>query len=86
MIELRKVALNPWDFTLYRSNEGAHALRVVFSEGEYKMDVERYFVIDTPLDPSYPLGELQALSARIRAEYPDTALRQVRKSDLTIIT
>lgn len=83
MIELRKVAVNPWDFTLYRSDDGTHVLKVIFSEGEYKMDIARYFVLDTPVDPSYAIDELKALSATIRAEFPDTALRQLSKSDLT---
>ena len=85
MTELTKVAMNPWDFTLYRSGDGAHVLKLVFSEGEYKMDVERYFLLDDPVDPGYPLEELKALAARIRTDFPHTVLRQLSKSDLTFI-
>jgi hypothetical protein len=60
-------------------------MKFVFSEGEHKMDVERYFAIDTPFDPNYPMDELKALSARIRAEYPGTHLRQLSKADLPVI-
>ena len=83
MIELRRVAVNPWDFTLYRSDDGTHVMKVIFSEGQYKMDVERYFVLDSPIDQSYDLDDLKSLSATIRSEFPDTALRQLSKSDLT---
>ncbi|MBF6208875.1 hypothetical protein ACW9HC_30680 [Nocardia gipuzkoensis] len=73
------------DFTLYRTDEGAHVMKVVFSEGEHKMDVERHFAIDTPFNPNYPMDELKALSARIRAEYPGNHLRQLSKADLPAI-
>jgi hypothetical protein len=49
------------------------------------MDIERYFAIDTALDPSYPMDDLKALSARIRAEYPGTHLRQLNRADLPAI-
>ncbi|BDT91465.1 hypothetical protein IFM12275_14410 [Nocardia sputorum] len=85
MMDLHQIAMSSWDFTLYRTDEGAHVMKVVFSEGEHKMDVERYFAIHSPLNPIYPMDESKALSARIRAEYPGTHLRQLSRADLPAI-
>ncbi|MCW1973761.1 UNVERIFIED_ORG: hypothetical protein FHW05_002625 [Pantoea agglomerans] len=37
-----KVAINPWDFTLYKCDDSTYIMKVIFSEGEYKVDVERF--------------------------------------------
>ena len=84
-MEVSRVAMNPWDFTLYESKEGSLILKVMFSEGEYKTDVGRYFVIDRSQTDSANIEALKALSAQIRADYPEVSLPQVGKSDLTIL-
>ena len=81
-MELKRVTMNPWDFTLYSTTEGGHVLKVVFSEGAYKMDVERYFVVG-PLDDD-SLDALKLLSGKIRADYPETPYSEVSKADVTI--
>lgn len=81
-MDLHQIVMRPWDFTLYRTDKGSHVIKVVFSEGVHKTDVERFFAIDTALDPNYPLDDLMALSARIRAGYPAIHLRQLEKADL----
>lgn len=40
-----KVAINPWDFTLYKCDDSTYIRKVIFSEGEYKVDVERFFIL-----------------------------------------
>lgn len=82
-MELRRVSLNPWDFTLYRSTEGSFVLKVVFSEGAYKMDIERYFVIGYLDDDS--MDTLKRLAAKIRDDYPNTPYSEIRKADVTIL-
>jgi hypothetical protein len=81
-VELRRVSLNPWDFTLYSSTEGSLVLKVVFSEGVYKMDIERYFVIGSLDDDS--MDALKLLAAKIRDDYPNTPYSEIRKADVTI--
>ena len=44
-MQLRKLAMNPWDFTLYSTEDGSRIMKVMFSEGDYKVDVEHYFVV-----------------------------------------
>jgi hypothetical protein len=84
-MEVSRISMNPWDFTLYKSNDGSLILKVIFSEGEYKTDIGRYFVIDPSGIDTANLEDLKKLSAQIRADYPDVSLPQVDKSDVTIL-
>jgi hypothetical protein len=84
-MEVSRVAMNPWDFSLCESHEGSLVLKVIFSECEYKTDIGRYFVIDRSGIDATKLEDLKNLSARIRADYPDVSLPQIDKSDLTIL-
>ena len=40
-----KVAINPQDFTLYKFDDSTYIMKVIFIEGEYKVDVERFFIL-----------------------------------------
>jgi phage terminase large subunit-like protein len=83
-MELKRIAMNPWDFTLYESKDGSFVLKVIFSEGEYKVDIGRYFIVD-PLSPdNMTIEALKELSARIRTDYPNVSFPQVEKSNLKI--
>ena len=84
MLELTRVSMNPWDFTLYRASDGTHIMKVIFSEGEYKTDVERYFLLAEPIDSSYAVDWLSKLSAEIRSMYPNVGYSELAKSDLVI--
>ncbi len=84
-MQLSKVATNPWDFTLYSADDGSYVLKVMFSEGEYKVDIGRYFVIDAAPDITDDyLDELKALANKIRVAYPEVAYREIKKADLTV--
>jgi hypothetical protein len=85
LIQVSQVATEPWDFTLYKSRDGCWVLKVVFSEGIYKIDVGRYFLLDRPQIESANTDELKRLSAQIRANYPDVSPPEIAKSDLTFI-
>jgi hypothetical protein len=77
--------MNPWDFTLYKSTGGDLILKVVFSEGAYKTDVGRYFEIgSTNIEPN-DIEDLKSLAEDIRRSYPDVSLREVSKSDVTVL-
>lgn len=84
-MELRKVAMNPWDFTLYSSNDGSMVMKVMFSEGDYKIDVGRFFLIDSLTSGVDDIEQLKALAAHIRADYPDLEFPVLNKSDLKIL-
>lgn len=47
---MKPIAETPWNFTLYRTDEGTSVIKVMFSEGVYKMDRGRYFLIDQALN------------------------------------
>lgn len=84
-MDIRRLALNPWDFTLYESSEGSLVLKVIFSEGEYKTDIGRFFIVDSLDIDRHNIDALKQLAARIRAEYPDVSLPQMEKSELQIL-
>lgn len=85
-MHLKKIAMNPWDFTLYSTEDGSRIMKVMFSEGEYKVDVERYFVVArSQNEVSESPDELKLLANSIRTAYPDVAYPEVKKSDVTIV-
>jgi hypothetical protein len=83
-MKVRQIAMNPWDFTLYESHEGSLILKVMISEGDYKIDIGRFFVLDSLSIDRNDVEGLKKLAAQIRAEYPSTSLPQVTASQLTI--
>lgn len=82
MTELTRIVNHPRDFTLYASTEGSTIMRVMFSEGDYKSDVGRFFTLD-PSELGY--GTLRRLAAMIRDEYPNGSHPEIRRSDVTVI-
>lgn len=83
---LRKVAMNPWDFTLYSAEDGSRVIKVMFSEGEYKVDVGRYFMITEDRDTAdSSIDQLKQLADRIRNAYPESGYTEIKKADLNII-
>lgn len=84
MIGIRRISMEPWDYTLYEASEGFLVLKVVFSEGDYKMDVGRFFKIS----PEYRDSDsesLKHLSSAIRDKFPNVDYEQIEKSNLQII-
>lgn len=84
-MELKKIAMNPWDFTLYKATDGSIVMKVIFSEGDYKIDVGRFFLIDSLGDGSDDMELLKTMAAQIRANYPDVAFSLLDKADLKIL-
>lgn len=86
MIQLRKVAMNPYDFTLYSAGDGSRVMKVMFSEGEYKVDIGRYFLITEDEDTTdSSIDRLKLLADTIRNTYPDSGFTEITKGDITII-
>lgn len=62
-------------------------LKVMFTEGDYKVDVARFFLfsfdeIVKPLDVDY----VKSISENIRANYNSFQSRELRKKNLTILS
>ncbi|MBU3895150.1 hypothetical protein KH388_20870 [Serratia rubidaea] len=41
----------PWDFTVYLTETGEYIIKVMFSEGDCKVDIERYYDLTTEIGP-----------------------------------
>jgi len=74
--------MKPWDFTLYRCGNETHVLKVIFSEGDYKVDVERFFIVtDSLLNAEDLVSTCERLSENIRMSYKDYAKSEISKRD-----
>jgi hypothetical protein len=85
LIEIRRISVEPWDYTLYEASDGLLILKVIFSEGDYKMDVGRFFMVDSEYRDS-DVEKLKSLSAAIRDDFPNVRYEQVEKKNLQIVT
>jgi hypothetical protein len=83
---VRQIVMKSWDFTLYEAHDGSLILKVMFSEGDYKIDVGRFFIVDSLSIDRDDAESLKNLAARIRAEYPSTPLPQVAASELNVVS
>ncbi|EMO0475569.1 hypothetical protein RJ490_005438 [Pluralibacter gergoviae] len=81
MNNLKKIAMNPWGFTLYESDKGTVVIKVMFTEGDYKVDVGRFFFLDSKVS-ELDIEYLKAISKKIRENYQDYKVIEVLKSDL----
>lgn len=84
MIELRKISANSWDYVLYQSTDGIFVLKVMFNEGEYKVDIGRYFEVDLPGAESVTVDVLHGLAKDIRSNYPNISYPEVEKFKIKI--
>lgn len=81
-----KLAMKPWDFTLYRCGNETHVLKVIFSEGDYKVDVERFFILtDSLLNAEDLVSTCERLSENIRMSYKDYAKSEISKRDFDFL-
>jgi hypothetical protein len=84
-MQLTKIAMNPWDFTLYSTEDGSRIMKVMFSEGEYKVDIARFFLVaKSQNDIDASLDELKKLADGIRTAYPEVAYPEIKKADVVI--
>jgi len=80
-----KVAMNEWDFTLYKCDDSAYIMKVIFSEGDYKVDVERFFILtDYVLGLEDNTQELIKKSQKIRDNYNVYKDREISKNDFNM--
>lgn len=84
MIEIKRIAMEPWDFTLYEASDGSLILKVVFSEGDYKIDIGRFYRLEG-IDRDADSETLKKVSESIREAFPDVQFEQVEKSQLQIV-
>ncbi|QDY40890.1 hypothetical protein D8B20_02760 [Candidatus Pantoea soli] len=59
-------------------------MKVIFSEGDYKIDVERYFVV-TDLINSNETESLKKISSEIRMNYAIFKDKEISKKDFNLI-
>ena len=81
-----KILMNPWDFTVYKTRNNDYVLKIMFSEGEYKIDIARFFYfrrdeIKSPED----FDSLSKLSETIRIEYSKFAKKEISKDFFDVI-
>ncbi|MEN4801019.1 hypothetical protein [Pantoea agglomerans] len=81
-----KLAIKPWDFTLYRCGNDTHVLKVIFSEGDYKVDVERFFIVtDSLLNAEDLFSACERVSANIRMSCEGFANSEISKRDFDLL-
>ncbi|QKJ85720.1 hypothetical protein PMPD1_0748 [Paramixta manurensis] len=86
-MKLKKIIVNPWGFTLYKRDDNSYILKVMFSEGDYKVDVARYFIIKADeIGHTEDLDNVKKLSERIRNDYESNKDREISKEKFNIMT
>jgi len=81
-----KLAMKPWDFTLYQCGNDTHVLKVIFSEGDYKVDVERFFIVtDFLLNAEDLFSTCERVSANIRMSCENFANSRISKRDFDLL-
>lgn len=86
MKKLTKIDSSPWDFTLYIDQKKEYIIKVMFSEGIYKVDVARYFSL-TPeeIHATKDHEKLVELSKKIRDHHSLYISREISPSDITLL-
>lgn len=81
-----KIAMNPWDFTLYECDDSSYVMKVMFSEGDYKVDVERFFIVTPYIDiRSIDIEMLKDLSKKIRETPEQYVINEISKENFELI-
>ena len=82
MVKLNKISSSLWDFTLYKNSDGNYVIKVMFSEGEYKVDVARFFVFhENEIKNPQQINEVKVFSEEIRDNYVLYLQREISKID-----
>lgn len=66
----KELLKNPWNFILYRVDDESYLMKVMFSEGDYKVDVERSFIVTPYINfRSIDIEILKNLSKKNKGRY-----------------
>ncbi|NTX79442.1 hypothetical protein FCL49_11085 [Serratia proteamaculans] len=85
MINLVMVDSSPWDFTLYKSETGEYIIEIMFSEGEYKIDVARYYHLTHDIDLlNINHTTLTELSKKIRNSPSNYEEKEIQPGDIKV--
>ncbi|WP_367395423.1 hypothetical protein [Pantoea sp. Ep11b] len=77
---------NPWNFILYRVDDESYLMKVMFSEGDYKVDVERFFIVTPYINfRSIDIEILKNLSKKIKEDTGQYVINEVSKEDFELI-
>ena len=83
MNNINTVLINPWDFTLYKCGNGDYIIKVIFSEGSYKVDVARFFhFYNNEISCTEEINKIKSISEKIRSHYNDYRERELNKKQL----
>ncbi|EXU77418.1 hypothetical protein [Erwinia mallotivora] len=84
---LKKVLVSPWDFTLYLTNNNKYLIKIMFVEGDYKVDVARYFYLkDDEVFAINDEREMKEITKKIRNSYPENIERELSQSEVKNLT
>lgn len=82
----KELLKNPWNFILYRVDDESYLMKVMFSEGDYKVDVERFFIVTPYIDiRSIDIEMLKDLSKKIRECTGQYVINEINKEDFELI-
>lgn len=80
MSKFIRILNNPWDFTLYEENNGSYVIKVMFSEGEYKVDIARCFTFThEEVNSLVDMENIKVLSENIRKNYASYKAQEISK-------
>ncbi len=87
MSDLKEIMVNPWDFTLYVCGNGDYIIKVIFSEGQYKVDVARFFFLkNNEVDSFIDMDEVREVSEKIRGNYSDYKDKELTREHFDNLT
>lgn len=70
----------PWDFTIYMCANGDYIIKVMFSEGQYKFDVARFFCFNkNEISSLLDMNEIEIISEKIRSDYENYKVKELTK-------
>ncbi|WP_426505235.1 hypothetical protein [Serratia proteamaculans] len=85
MMNLEMVDSSPWDFTLYKSETGEYIIKIIFSEGVYKIDVARYYHLTNEIDLlNINHTTLTELSKKIRNSPSNYEQKEIQPGDIKL--
>ena len=83
----KKILISPWDFCLYSIDKNTFLLEVVFIEGNYKVEISRYYLFHNDETTNIItssmelLDDMKTLSIKIRGDKDSYSIHEIDKSE-----
>ena len=82
----KKISMNPWDFTLFESDNVGYVMKIIFSEGDYKVDVERFVIVGSLVSgKENDIEFLKSVAKQIRDNYSSYTSKEISKADFSVL-